>query len=1349
MTKKSRIQKVLSLVIVFALVLSVFPPGFINKVEANTDPDGSGDITTFKGFILDDPTRSRLGAFNSSDLPNSLGRSTPQAGYYSIANNQLSISGTTVGLSTTHPIFVKVEQMVKVGTTTPQWMVVSQVSNTPLIRDSNRLERFTSSIGLRDGMNKLTFTGTNANGIGTVAEVMYVRYDSKIFVNSISLMDGANSINLDDSMPAVAQTRMVTFVIKATNSTRVIFNNREYLPLGDEFYVGPFNLEDGLNQVKFTVVNSEGTQQEYNREVYFYNPNSFFVSGSLKLGSSSPKSVYYKDPRSSFAVQLTDLVSNGSEFEGKILVPYLFGNTQSAQDQADEIENNITATISSLAINPNLGGTVSVDPTKVKFLRGPMGIDYALYPVTIRNWTLTERYNDLRNPVTIKLDTNNVAPTPSSDVFTFNVVDQNLTIIDEVSYSQLPLSAVTATNVSPVNGRVAFGFKYTGQPIAGKQVIVTTPFDSVGKSYPVGANDTVEVEDLPSGEYNITFRIDGQTVGMRTVRIRIDNTPSIVFVNFSNGITIDAKDLSSYNQSVIIELYKADNDINGTTFSVNGTPQFEVRNGSLSSGNMVRQTDKTIITTSPVLLRRGENTFVFELKKNNVLVTKRTITFFIDDSRIPDLREFKPVLAPQRGERPLLTDNSAVSDTNGISYNKLTGNHTTTSKEFDIILQAIDVKQLKLTLDGEELFNAEIDYNNATTFNPASSSVALFNQFNKTATPSTSGFHETEIRTLNSPDNKLRLRFVRDELSSPRRDRFTLRIEGLTFFDKDQKNLESLRSFNLTMVNKNGSIINVPMTVTRQTEPYLIHSPIATVGSQIIVNKDYVPIYIEAEGATEVIIGKEKAEKSREADRDWWFTYMYTGLKPDKWNPIKFTVVRGTEKINGQIDVYYGTTNQEGAASMVPLSTKMTALNNTVSLSFPKNILLRQREAQDDRQKLFQGHHFLFGNADLQNGLIDRTDYKGETIRIATFSNLRNRFAQIPDTFVPVSQVIFINGGLGDKGSPTSNNYLPSIKYGLQPHEEAPYGILANQKEYAFTNLRYSDRVLAPSERGQLSLKFDTSVRAAASPTVTVFRMTQDGRWENIGGVVKKDQIVVPFDEFGYYVVMRWRDSFEDLMNHPWGANVMQIAYAKGLMPGRQKSVEFGANDPITRGEFVQMIVKAMDLPINDRGTETFLDVRRGSTGPRGSMDHEGWYWEYKYIETAARAGIVSGVSSGLYLPNNRITREQASAILANALNLKLDKNDSKLESNLYKAFRDGTSVAYYFRPAVMAVNRAKIMGGVPNPLSPNEKKVTYNFNPKANLSRAEAAAMIVRVMQNQLKSLPKDVDTTNPQAQF
>ncbi|WOV84937.1 bifunctional 2',3'-cyclic-nucleotide 2'-phosphodiesterase/3'-nucleotidase [Sporosarcina jeotgali] len=102
-------------------------------------------------------------------------------------------------------------------------------------------------------------------------------------------------------------------------------------------------------------------------------------------------------------------------------------------------------------------------------------------------------------------------------------------------------------------------------------------------------------------------------------------------------------------------------------------------------------------------------------------------------------------------------------------------------------------------------------------------------------------------------------------------------------------------------------------------------------------------------------------------------------------------------------------------------------------------------------------------------------------------------------------------------------------------------------------------------------------------------------------------------------------------------------------------------SDEATRGEFVQQVVQALNLPTNDGSTLTFTDVDK-QLAP--------------YVEAAVKAGLVHGRSATKFDTNGSLTREQAFVISARAA-----KTDKTYPMSLLDRFKDKRDFGASLRP--------------------------------------------------------------------
>nr|WP_241254577.1 Ig-like domain-containing protein [Brevibacillus sp. SYP-B805] len=533
------------------------------------------------------------------------------------------------------------------------------------------------------------------------------------------------------------------------------------------------------------------------------------------------------------------------------------------------------------------------------------------------------------------------------------------------------------------------------------------------------------------------------------------------------------------------------------------------------------------------------------------------------------------------------------------------------------------------------------------------------------------------------------------------------------------------------------------ISIAQTTQAWTVISPKKQDGAPyIMVNTNSVPIKIFAEKATKVMFGKTEAVAYNTTDPDFKYDEDTGKLVPETYyvfeanvalkpglNKIKFTVVFGSNSYNDEIQIYNANSAVSGAESRDILGKKVSfsVFEKAFELKFPSGTVLLAPSNNRAGSEINPPATDIFTDVPLYFGIADRTNGR-VTLDDDELKDDMEDILRISSEFNYASPLYYVDAGNSKPGSGEGDE-------DRQPGGRDPYfdGTVNNVRMEPFIK-RWRDN-LVPSKPGTVTIKYDPSIVNAANNILTVFYNNGD-EWTNIGGVVNtsKKTITVPFKGFGYYMVMKQRETFSDVINHPFARDAIETLYAKGIMndaPGDG----FGSELKISRGEFATMIVKALDLPINagpyndsnekDPVEPTFTDVRPSD---------DDWDYQYKYIETAARAGIIRGKETRAFFPDDPLTREEAAIIIARALNLKLSTPEAA-QLALGKLYTDAQLTGYYAASSVLAVSKAKIMNGEAN--DPTAKKPTYRFNPKGDLTRAEMAVITIRIMQ-QLKKLPK-----------
>lgn len=172
--------------------------------------------------------------------------------------------------------------------------------------------------------------------------------------------------------------------------------------------------------------------------------------------------------------------------------------------------------------------------------------------------------------------------------------------------------------------------------------------------------------------------------------------------------------------------------------------------------------------------------------------------------------------------------------------------------------------------------------------------------------------------------------------------------------------------------------------------------------------------------------------------------------------------------------------------------------------------------------------------------------------------------------------------------------------------------------------------------------------------------------------------------------------SYKDVKGH-WAGNYMsELSYMeilKGFVDNTMKP-----NKTITRSEFITMIARVMDLHEDSAKYSNYADV-------------PATHWSYNYINNAKTYGLLDGFTGTKLYPDKVITREEMAVIISGTLpsGYKADKpmNFSDVKDD------------HVNKTSIDKISSAGIINGLPD----------GTFSPKGSATRAEAAAMIYRLI--------------------
>jgi len=1229
-------------------------------------------------------------------------------------NSPTQVNGDTIDLSgsfsgvAANTITYKVEQIVdgKVVASTPGTGVA------PIIEGTNRY--IFANVQLYPGLNKITVSG-NASG-SIQSDSAYVFFPNVPTIYDIQLTDGREvSIN----RPTLINTETAALMFKAPNATSVTVQGKSaFSGGGDTFLVSDIPLVEGLNTLVFVASNATNTYSVTRDVVRLYDQGTTafdvkivggpdiaetLLDGFPTVGSNDKtndqligyvkgKFAVPKDPANpvpdvNVHISKTDggaTIINAAATPKKLMELSVTGATYDYVIY--EFETN-TAPAQWLTIGDNDQYSLALTGTY-----GAEAIDFSLlFNYRKDNTPYITEVRQLYN-VTETASNSGIYSYTSSSLFT-----------DNLTFFQTPIWVrVDMNNYSNTAHKIALDTLQGGTILGSPQITYEQYVSTNGEVI-------LKITNLPAGDQTLNIRIQdlaNQELDVKQIPLTFIPTPFIQLLNLYDGqqfksqseFTSSNNDAENNpaivgklvnfnmtlpnpgNPSILpIDLSTLTVSINGTTKSVasdsarfylvqdaGGNYTGEFRFNNYNDPNVDRS----------LQLVNGPNTIVISAKAGGIPVSTH-ITVYLFPDNLPQVRTIQPVPIGESSD-----PDNLYQPTGELTY-------TTTERTVEVLFSVVNV----MTPGGEVVVNIDGQQHTRSVWNSATSNFVSESgiEFQGTSPGGVANFRLLYSAPANPEDTSLAL---------PETGTKSITIMAVAGTTTSSKTLQ----------------------ITRIRVPYKILSPMLP--EERVINQNFITVSIDAEGADEITIGKERMVKGA----DGIFRLEMNNLKKGD-NKIKFTITTGSTKTNGEFTITYATQNEVGAQfkAQLPNSGKLSAFNGAIEIAFPKGTMLKQPSATSQTNAphidLFNSQQLLLGIADPIDGrTVKRYNRVGEYVngvpQDGKFANInenqyvKNILQGTRANFGYASDLFWVDAGYFDN---TGNTF--KLVDGLHPYE-------ATNNDAVYLRGNNPNKWLVPTNRGTITLKYDPSIRAEAARNLSVWKFTGNA-WHNIGGVVKTNNntITAPFDGFGYYAVMMMRYGFEDITGHPYARNHLNAMFAKGIMQPRSNA-SFGVYENITRGEFATMIVKILDLPLNydtDPALLTFNDVP--------NYPVSGALWDYRYIETAARAGIISGLAPRIFNPGGYLTREQAAIMIAKAMNYKIGDLE-KDRAALTKQFTDAGLIDYYAISYVQAVVRFKIMQGQPNPLEEGQTKPTFSFNPKANLNRADMAIISYNLME-------------------
>lgn len=237
-----------------------------------------------------------------------------------------------------------------------------------------------------------------------------------------------------------------------------------------------------------------------------------------------------------------------------------------------------------------------------------------------------------------------------------------------------------------------------------------------------------------------------------------------------------------------------------------------------------------------------------------------------------------------------------------------------------------------------------------------------------------------------------------------------------------------------------------------------------------------------------------------------------------------------------------------------------------------------------------------------------------------------------------------------------------------------------------------------------ISIKFPIKADMDLNRLTPAWYDEENKKWIPIPGLIdaKEGMAIFKIDHFTKFAVIEMpkRVVFEDVdENISWAKDAIEILAGQDIIKGTGGGYE--PQRAITRAEFVNLIVKALDLSTKEDSDIIFSDVKNTD-------------WFSDTVKIAYENNLILGDKDGRFRPNNKITRNEIATIL-----YRLNKSQNIDIKDYELDIRDKSEIPDWALNGVKYVYNQGLMIGY-------EDKT---FKGNKSFSRAEAAVVIYRYL--------------------
>lgn len=729
-----RMKKTFIWTLLFALLVSLVPPGLMNIAAAADKPTS---------YFTPDNQKLR----NTVDLTLLPSSSVPSLqiardNVLQVTDASLTVTGTFTKV-TSSTLGANV-QLLNWDQQNNKWLedpthVTPGVVQLDVDSPDNR---FSANLTLYPGMNRITLTGSQ--GSNDRSEAFYVLFDKVPYVEKLQVLGGSEKLNLNEGAQLVVANKEITLEGKAQNATKVTVSLNDgtasstSLLQDGTFFSQRMELKPGVNSLKLVVQNGSDTLS-FQYSIFYYDEKNPIVAMYLGDSTGQGQDLLYGDQpvmtedkdTASLFVQMMVPDNAGVPFSGSAVV---------------KLDSAVPAIEYGEGLTLGSGGTVELK----------VGNGEILVPSPIKD-SPAYRLVTFKIPLTLTKDNATPANRLEKQTHNLSVAYGTKTVNRSIDFQYMKNNIVITDmkylpGYNGTTGTVPAGVALNGAKVDSGEFYIlvktntamtTTPVKLLASYLPLSTRvlapewikavspteHIFKITDFQNGNQTVRFKIDGSSSN-KDVNISFASKSYIYVSNLTDGQTYvinssESKVLNVKGQYIDFNLgssyFLAEMYVNGLKIKPTGTEKWPNPSDGAFSVDL-----KIDASAGPIVF--GENKIVLTGtgvdEKGQVREVRKELRVYILDENVSTISKFQPALGTGRPTFPdanfgptdvLLT--KLFNLTPDFIYNDT--KYTTSLKTYDLVLRGSGAVKLNLNMGTKNILSLDIPAN-ASAANTAS-----------------------------------------------------------------------------------------------------------------------------------------------------------------------------------------------------------------------------------------------------------------------------------------------------------------------------------------------------------------------------------------------------------------------------------------------------------------------------------------------------------------------------------------------------------------------------------------------------------------------------------------------------